>query len=161
MANITTTIVQAKVPHDFESPIETRAYFWDPVGGRGTNGTATTAIATHNIIAIPEGYAFLQGWFVITEEFDSADDNATVQWLTGEANFTGALAEAALTVGEVIHLQQNLAITSTVGAPYYVDGTVITAETLDVAIATSVLTAGQGYFYIQLVRTGGAQTPTI
>jgi len=144
MADISSTIKQDITGHEFQSPYQTRVYEWDPVND-GTSGTGT-----HNIAAIPEGFAFLQGAVVVTEAFTSAG-SATVKFLTGEADFTGAVPKADLTIGEVFKLEQNLAINATEGAPYYVDGTTVTAETIDVTVGTAALTAGKAKLVIDLI----------
>jgi hypothetical protein len=158
MSDISAVIKENRVVHEFQNPILTKVYEWDPMTAIVIAGVSTTteAVATHNIIAVPVGFAFLDAHVVVTEAFTSGG-SATVQFKTGEANFTGAVPKADLTVGEVFHLNQNLAITAVVGAPYFVDGTTVTAETIDVAIGTADLTAGKAKFIVRFVDINNLQ----
>lgn len=150
MADITTTIKEVRTPKVFQDPSEVRTYQWDPAND-GTGGTGT-----HNIIPIPEGYALLSADVVITEAFTSAG-SATVKFLTGENDFTGAVPKAALTVGEVFPLLSVLDATATAGVGHYVDGTVVTAETLDVTVGTAALTAGKAIIVARLMNISNLQ----
>lgn len=162
MANITAAIKKAPSNQNFQSPIITDSYFWDPVGGRGAGGTATSTAATHQIIAIPSGYALTGGRFVVTQAF--VGSSSTVQF-GAAAELTGLIAEADLTIGLVVpfvlhayvnqdgsnDLHDELTWAGGVG-DNYVDGTVITAQTIDAIIGTNTLTAGQGFFLVDWVK---------
>ena len=156
MADISSAIKESPSNQNFQNPILTRTYQWDPVNGSGAGGTSTETVATHNIVAVPSGEAFLRGFFVVTEAFTSGG-SATVKFLTGETDFTGAVAVAALTIGEVFELSPQVDQTATTGVGHYVDGATVTAETIDVTIGTAALTAGKGYFVLEFLKVGDIQ----
>lgn len=152
--NISASMKEDRFNQSFQSVIEERVYTWEPTKIVGPNGN-TDEQGTHSLVPVPTGEAFLDGYAVVTEAFAGA--TATVQFLTGQGNLTGPIPVAALTVGEVIPLYPVASITATAGVGHYVDGTNITAETVDATIATADLTAGKAKLVLRFLKVADLQ----
>ena len=139
MADITATKFQSK-GSEGSSKVKERVFAFD------LDADGIGAAATHNLVNIPEGEAFLDAQVIWTE---LPVTGTSVQFLATSSGtdmtFTGALATANCTIGSVIELRSNLANTET-GAnmgDLYHDGTVVTSLTLDITCIGTTFTAGK------------------
>jgi len=125
------------------TPIHEDAYYADFVA------EGWTAATTHEIIDIPQGWACIGGYFVVTTTFTGL---TSLQFAIGGNTMSGAIAAANLVAGDVGEFNVGSVTGTTTVTDAYADGA---DDTLD-GIIVGTLTAGKMIIIPKLVRIDSA-----
>lgn len=98
MADISTSVRVAKAANIHQVPWDARTYDIVPVRD------GVSSVATHNIIPLAAGDAFLGGYGIVLTSFTSSG-SATVQFKIGSDALTEVIPVASLAAGDVIKLE--------------------------------------------------------
>ena len=131
---ITAKLVAQPVDRSLESLAYDTAYVID---SQNPDFVGIETAATHDLVTIPKGDAFLGAKVIVTTAFTSAG-SATLRFAINGASLIGVIPKADLTVGEVFDLTLN-DLDATVGLTAYADSADIT---FDWIVGTATLTAG-------------------
>jgi len=132
---ITASLKPKPIDRSLESLAYDTAYVID---SQNPTFVGIETVATHDLVTIPKGDAFLSGKVIVTKAFTSGG-SATLRFQINGANLIGVIPKADLTVGEVFDLTLN-DLDATVGLTAYADSADIT---LDWVVATAAFTAGE------------------